>query len=119
MDYRQMISDYFQMWVTRDFTNLNNLFAPDIYYSECYGPKYYGMEDIDAWILRQLEKQVVLRWDIESIYFDSDQQVATVTWYFQAKEENLYAFNGCSVIAFNDNQKISSIREFSSVISED
>jgi len=106
------IKNYFNMWLTQNFDNLENIFEVDIYYSECYGPEYYGLVEIKQWIKRMLEIQKVLEWTIKQ--FIHEDNIVVVEWYFKdinTGKENEFA--GVSIIEFNDN-KIKSIKEFES-----
>ncbi|MGL5513885.1 MAG: nuclear transport factor 2 family protein, partial [Sporomusa sp.] len=103
------IRHYFSMWVQRDFTSLNNIFAPDIYYSECYGPEYFGLQEIRYWIEDMLCKQHVFEWRIKQFIHENNNVV--VEWYFKERQNKIdYAFDGVSIIQFQHGGKISSIK---------
>lgn len=109
------INAYFNMWVQRDFSALDTLFKTDVYYSECYGPEYYGLHEIHLWIDEMLQKQKVLEWQIKRFLHENDTVV--VEWFFKDKDtqnNEVHAFNGVSIIEFQTNGKISSIKEFES-----
>ncbi|MFI3242390.1 MAG: nuclear transport factor 2 family protein [Alphaproteobacteria bacterium] len=107
-----IIKTYFDMWVSRDFSGLDKIFASDIYYSECYGPEYKGLSEISLWIKDMTAKQIVLKWDIKSFIHADDTVI--VEWYFKEQQkEFVNDFNGVSIIEFSED-KISSIKEFES-----
>jgi hypothetical protein len=109
----QKISEYFKMWIGRDFSGLEEIFSKDIYYSECYGPEYYGMSEINKWIEDMLKKQVVYEWRINQYYHSENTTV--VEWYFREETDNTPSdFNGVSIITFNEDGLINSIKEFES-----
>lgn len=111
---KEIIQTYFQMWVTRDFNKIYDVFSDDVYYSECYGPEYRGMGQIQRWITYMLQRQVVSKWDIKNFIFSKAGDDAVVEWTFSAKEETAYTFDGVSLIHFNKNGQIDSIKEFKS-----
>lgn len=108
---KQTIRDYFNSWLKKDFSELDSWFNQDVYYRECYGATYEGLNELKAYINSKSKEQTVLRWDISQI-----EQTTTgkfvVTWFFDAKEKQEYCFDGVSLIAFSDN-KIKSIVEYS------
>lgn len=108
----EIIKKYFSMWVTRDFKLLDSYFSDDICYRECYGAVYIGIEEVHLWIRDMLLKQVVLKWEIKNIY-QVNESLFFVEWYFAAKEEQRYSFDGLSMIRFQGN-KIQAIEEYES-----
>lgn len=105
-----IVSKYFNMWVDRDFSQLDNIFCDHIYYRECYGATYFGLDEIHMWVNAMLSKQTVLKWKIKNIY-NIDNSTIFVEWTFQAKETETYIFDGISTIKFQNN-KIISIEEY-------
>lgn len=69
-----------------------------------------GIEEVHLWIKKMLLKQVVLEWKIKKIHQVNDT-LFFVEWYFKAKEEQLYSFDGISKIRFDGN-KIRLIEEY-------
>ncbi len=51
-----IIRMYFDMWISRDFSKIADVFSEDIYYSECYGPEYFCLSEIHLWIDDMLKK---------------------------------------------------------------
>ena len=109
-----VIKEYFDMWVSRDFKNIYNIFDCDIYYSECYGPEYQGISEIHQWIDKMLKEQEVIEWTIKRFIHQANTVV--VEWFFKDKvQDKISGFDGVSIIEFVENGTISSIKEFSSV----
>lgn len=106
------IKQYFNMWITRDFSELDTLFAKNIFYTECIGTVYQGLDEVHRWINHLTPRQYVDQWTIHDVF--ELPSVCVVTWYFEAHEQQTYAFEGCSIIEFDSQAKISSIREFES-----
>lgn len=106
----RLIEEYFKAWVTRDFPNIEYFFTHDVYYRECNGASYRGLNELNGWINSMLKKQTVLEWDISNIE-KTDSGVFIVMWFFHAKEEKEYNFDGVSLIDFTDD-KISHISEY-------
>ncbi len=101
------------MWTSRDFTGIEVIFDKDIYYSECYGPEYFNLDEIFLSIEDMLDKQKVLKWEIKR--FIHAQNIIIVEWSFEEKQgENINEFDGVSIIEFNDFGKISVVKEYES-----
>ncbi|HGF7982819.1 hypothetical protein HJD17_15100 [Enterococcus faecium] len=47
---KKIIEEYFNMWLTRDFTKIDELFSSEIIYRECYGAVYQNLDEIHSWI---------------------------------------------------------------------
>lgn len=108
---KQTIRNYFNSWLKKDFSELDSWFNQDVYYRECYGATYEGLNELKAYINSKSKEQTVLRWDISQIEQTTIGKFV-VTWFFDAKEKQEYCFDGVSLIAFSDN-KIKSIVEYS------
>ncbi|MFI3284868.1 MAG: hypothetical protein R3Y57_07280 [Erysipelotrichaceae bacterium] len=107
------IHQYFNMWIIRDFSNLEYIFDENTYYSECYGPEYFSLSEIHLWINDMLKKQIVLEWTIKRIIHT--ESVSVVEWFFKEKQgEVIHGFDGVSLIEFTNCNKISIIKEFES-----
>ena len=108
-----IISAYFDMWIDRDFSKIDTIFATDIYYSECYGPEYFCLSEIYLWIDDMLKKQKVLEWNIKRYIHSND--ITIVEWFFKEQQgDTVNSFDGVSIIEFNSIKKISHIKEFES-----
>lgn len=108
------VRQYFDAWLENRPEALEQLFAPEIVYSECYGPEYQGLEQVKRWFADWNRKGKVLEWRIKSVL--QEGQNLAVEWYFcceyQGKRD---AFDGVSLLAFNEGGKIVSLKEFQSV----
>lgn len=96
---KQIIRNYFESWIKKDFANLDQWFQEDMFYRECYGATYQGLDELKAYIKVASKRQTVLKWAI----FKIEQTVSgqfVVTWFFKAKEEKEYCFDGVSLIDF-------------------
>lgn len=107
----QIIRDYFDSWVKKDFSKLDQWFEQDMFYRECYGPTYQGLAELKAYIKVAAQKQTVLKWTIFKIEQTTSGQFV-VTWFFQAREEKEYCFDGVSLIDFSG-LKIKRVVEYS------
>lgn len=111
------ISDYFNMWVTRDFDKLDAIFAPDCVYEESNGHIYENRNQIHHWVEDAMDRQTILTWKVG--YFThargrEGQPSITVFWTLagQEREGEAYDFDGVSVIEFNRQNKIKRVRDF-------
>lgn len=107
----QIIRDYFDSWVKKDFSKLDQWFEQDMFYRECYGATYQGLDELKAYIKVAAQKQTVLKWTIFKIEQTTSGQFV-VTWFFQAREEKEYCFDGVSLIDFSG-LKIKRVVEYS------
>lgn len=108
-----VIGAYFNMWIKRDFSAVSSIFAADIYYSECYGPEYNGLQEMNQWIHTMLQKQKVLEWRIKRFLHENDTVV--VEWFFKEQQDGtIHEFDGVSIIEFQTVGKIVSVKEFQS-----
>ena len=111
IENEQTIRDYFNSWLKKDFSNLDSWFSQDVYYRECYGATYEGLDELKAYINSKSKEQTVLKWDIYNIE-QTDTGKFVVTWYFDAVEKEEYCFYGVSLIEFTRN-KIKKVVEYS------
>ena len=111
----EIINKYFQNWLEGEATDFETIFHKDIYYSECYGPEYEGLDNIKRWFNSWQVNGKVLIWDIKQFIHKGNITVAE--WYFKCKyDEEITEFNGVSIIEFNKENLIISIKEFQSKI---
>jgi hypothetical protein len=110
-----LIRRYFQSWLQQDQALFLSTLAPEIKVTECYGPVYCGTDEVRQWFADwhlKSGKGKVTKWDILSILFDNDQEMAAIEWDFECVYEgNLGSFFGTSLFRF-DGRAITSIQEF-------
>ena len=58
------IQQWFSMWLDRQDTGIEYLFAPDAVYIESWGPAYHGRDKIKLWFDEWNTRGTVERWDI-------------------------------------------------------
>jgi hypothetical protein len=112
LEKENIIRKYFAMWIDRNFDAIEEVFDINIYYSECYGPEYQGISEIKQWITKNMKEQVVLEWNIKQ--FIHQDNIVVVEWFFKDISGEEHAFDGVSIIVFNNQNKILSIKEFES-----
>jgi len=86
MKIEAIIRNYFQAWIDKNSEVIQETFADDIVYSECYGPEYHGIEQILKWFKDWNVTGSVLRWDIKQI--NLLDKTAFVEWYFECDCDN-------------------------------
>jgi hypothetical protein len=112
-DYEEIIHEYFSSWIQNTPEVLDTYFANNVLYSECYGPEYLNKAQVQRWFEDWHKEGKVLRWDINGIH--ADNSVYTVEWYFECEYlKNISRFNGVSLIEFDKQKKIASVKEFQS-----
>lgn len=109
----EKIKEYFAAWLAGDGGCLPQVFAADAVYSECYGPVYDGLPQIERWFRDWNGCGTVQAWDIKAFLHQGDRTV--VEWYFHCRyrgqEED---FDGVSLITWDADEKIRSLQEFQS-----
>ena len=109
----EIIRNYFSCWLNKNENPLTDIFADNIIYSECYGPEYRGIRQIQQWFHDWNQKGTVEKWDIKQIYIC--QNTAIVEWYFQCDYcDTPGAFDGVTIAQFDENKKIYNLKEFQS-----
>lgn len=110
---KKIMEMYFRCWLTKDGSNLADIFADDIVYSECYGPEYVGIQQVIKWFREWNLKGSVLQWDIKDV-IEQDNKVM-VEWYFKCEYEgSIDGFDGVTIAKFDNNRKIYELKEFQS-----
>ncbi len=113
LEREKKLKEYFGAWISNDPSCLTSLFSPSITYTECYGPVYYGIEQIKRWFLDWHLKGKVIVWDIKQFIHQRDNTI--VEWYFECVYENTRSgFDGISLIIFDDLGEVVSLKEFQS-----
>lgn len=113
MEYRDIIEAYFSAWILKDAAVLSSVFADDVIYSECYGPEYRGLQQIQRWFADWNRRGTVLQWDIHHVIQCGN--TVCVEWYFRCDYDgNADGFNGVSWIEFDETGKIQALREYQS-----
>ena len=113
MKYFDTIENYFSAWLSKDGEVLPMVFADDVIYSECYGPEYRGLNQIQRWFSDWNQRGTVLQWDIKNMI--ESGSTLCVEWYFRCEFDGCVdGFDGVSWIEFDEAGKIVSLREFQS-----
>lgn len=113
MTRENVIRNYFQSWINKDSSKLDETFSTDAVYSECYGPEYHGVEMIKKWFHDWNKKGSVLQWDIKQFIHQGD--LTAVEWYFKCEYNgNVSDFDGVSLVEFNIANEIVNVKEFQS-----
>jgi len=107
------IVEYFNMWLKKDFSKIEEIFEDDIIYSESYGPEYHGLVQVGKWFADWGRHATVLEWNVKEFISKGNKIVAE--WYYECNFDGvIYGFDGVSIVEFNENEKIYSIKEFKS-----
>lgn len=110
-----IIWEWFYSWFDSNWNHFEKIFDSHIYYSESWGPEYRRIEEIKEWFQRWHSHSKLLKWDIKQ-YIHYDKQTV-VEWLFSCQnDKNISEFAGVSLIEWNDNQKIISLKEFASLL---
>lgn len=113
LEHEKIIRQYFTAWLNNDVKPLNTILSENITYSECHGPEYHGIHQVITWFLDWNRQGRVLKWDVKQ--FIHEENITVVEWYFECQyQDSIAGFDGVSIIEFNTNGKILSIKEFQS-----
>ena len=106
------IRQWFSMWLDRQDTGIEELFAPDAVYIESWGPEYHGSGKIKLWFDEWNSRGTVERWDIRQYFHKGDQTV--VEWVFRCTmtDGTIQSFDGLSLIRWNKAGQICFLQEF-------
>ena len=106
------IRQWFSMWLDKQDTGIEELFAPDAVYIESWGPEYYGSGKIKLWFDEWNSRGTVERWNIRQYFHKGDQTV--VEWVFRCAmtDGTIQSFDGLSLIRWNEAGQICFLQEF-------
>ncbi len=111
----QIIKKYFKSWLDNNCSVLKDIFDSNVSYSECYGPEYHGIDTVTTWFKEWNKRGKVLVWDIKQ--FIHRGNITAVEWYFKCRYDGeIEEFDGVSLIEFNGDNYIVSLKEFQSKI---
>ena len=109
----KIVRSYFKAWIDADIEIVKQTFSDDIVYSECYGPEYRGLSQIEEWFTDWNKKGKVLEWTIKRILEQNNTLI--VEWYFKCNYDgNIDGFDGVTIADFDSDMKISRLSEFQS-----
>ena len=113
MSKKQIIRDYFQAWLKPNIEVIKSIFDKNATYSECYGPIYRNKKEIISWFEKWDKQGKVIAWPIEKILIN--ENTCIVEWHFKCNyQKKISEFDGVSIIDFNDQNKIISVKEYQS-----
>lgn len=113
MSKKQIIRDYFQAWLKPNIEVIKSIFDKNATYSECYGPIYRNKKEIISWFEKWNKQGKVIAWSIEKILIN--ENTCIVEWHFKCNyQKKISEFDGVSIIDFNDQNKIISVKEYQS-----
>lgn len=106
------IRQWFSMWLCKQDTGIEELFATNAVYIESWGPEYHGRGKIKLWFDEWNTRGTVERWDIRQYFHRGDQTV--VEWAFRCAMTDgaVQSFDGLSLIRWNEAGQIRFLQEF-------
>lgn len=113
MSKKQIIRDYFQAWLKPNIEVIKSIFDKNATYSECYGPIYRNKKEIISWFEKWNKQGKGIAWPIEKILIN--ENTCIVECHFKCNyQKKISEFDGVSIIDFNDQNKIISVKEYQS-----
>lgn len=106
------VRQWFSMWLDKQDTGIEDLFASDSVYIESWGPEYHGNRKIKLWFDEWNTRGTVRCWDIRQYFHKEDQTV--VEWSFRCvmTDGTVQSFDGLSLIRWNEAGQICFLQEF-------
>ncbi len=103
----------FGAWLTKDIDAFLSCFASGVHYRECYGPEYFGIDQLKRWFTEWNRRGTVLRWDI--LRFIHRDETCVAEWYFECSYDGVESgFDGVSLITFDGDGRMTQVKEFKS-----
>lgn len=113
MTGEECIRAWFRCWLKRDAALIPQLFAENALYSECYGPEYHGLAQIERWFTDWNREGCVQEWTIQRMLRQGDG--FAVEWFFRYEYRGAAgSFDGVSLVFFDQAGRICELREFKS-----
>ena len=110
---RETIQAYFRAWIDADASVLRSTFADDVVYTECYGPEYCGIGQVESWFSDWHGRGKVLEWKIARMLEVGRTVVAE--WHFKCVYDGVTdEFDGVTIADFDADNKVARLREFQS-----
>lgn len=107
----KLIQDWFKAWFDAEWDSFEDIFEKDVFYSESWGPEYHGITEVKKWFNDWHKDLELNTWEIKNIVHNED--VSFVVWYFNCKDSNeVFEFNGISMIEWGEKDKIKSLQEY-------
>lgn len=106
------IRQWFSMWLCKQDTGIEEIFAANAVYIESWGPEYHDRGKIKLWFDEWNTRGTVERWDIRQYFHRGDQTV--VEWAFRCAMTDgaVQSFDGLSLIRWNEAGQIRFLQEF-------
>ncbi len=100
------------MWLLRDDTGIEDIFADAIIYIESWGPRYDGLATVKHWFAEWNNRGRVVTWDIRQFFHAGNRTVAA--WYFKSSMDDGGSdeFDGLSLIEWDADDKIRFLQEY-------
>ena len=110
MKRNEIISKYYDAWVKKDIELMKNVFSKNCVYVECFGEEYHGEEQILRWFSDWNQIGSILEWCPKNFYEDGN--IVIVESFFRCITEKEFACDAISVIHFNEEDRITEVREY-------
>lgn len=108
-----ILKRYFQSWIDADIRPLKDLFSENVVYSECYGPEYQGLDQVLKWFEDWNKHGKVHEWTVKRVI--QKERTLVAEWFFRYEHDrDSGCFNGVSIVDFDEQNRICSIREYES-----
>lgn len=107
------IKMWFDMWLQKKDSGIDEIFSENILYTESWGPEYKGIENLKLWFSEWNTRGDVLKWEIKQFFHKENQTITE--WYFKCAmndDGKIEEFSGMSLIQWNSENKISFLKEF-------
>lgn len=121
----QIINEWINSWFDINYEKFENLFEKDIYYNEASGEEYHGIELVEKWVkdwhtrfkMEQYELKKITHFeDCSFVEFcnESSYEIPKRDNGLPYKKRAINKSNGILMIKWSSNNKITSIKEYTS-----
>ena len=107
----ETIKVWFDMWLGDDISPLDAIFSEDVFYSECWGLEYKGLNEIRCWFEDWHKHNEMVVWEIKEFIHESDKTIALWHMEAEAKNGNLRRLEGAYIVEWQGD-KIQSLLEY-------
>lgn len=113
MSKTEFVQAYYDLWMGKNNSSIEDFFTEDAVYVEAYGPEHLGQEALKRWFADWTGKAKVLQWRImESV---ETETTVWVKWFFSFQYEGQHkCCDGVSIAEFAEDGRIETMMEYQS-----
>ena len=109
----ETIKIWTDMWLGNDTMPMDAIFTEDVVYTECWGNKYNGREEIRRWFADWHKNNSMALWKVSEFIHQNDKTV--VKWHMEAESADgitTRALDGLYLVEWDNAGRIRSLEEY-------